>query len=74
MILLMNLILPVLASCKGKHVSRSFSIDYENDVFLKDGKPFRYVSGTIAYYRIPRMYWMDRLMKMKFVGLNAIDV
>lgn len=52
---------------------RSFKIDYDNDVFLKDGKPFRYVSGTINYFRIPRMYWQDRLLKMKFVGLNAID-
>jgi len=52
---------------------RSFKIDYDGDTFLKDGMPFRYVSGTICYYRIPRMYWLDRLMKMKFVGMNAID-
>lgn len=53
--------------------SRSFKIDYKNDVFLKDGKPFRYVSGSLNYFRIPRLYWVDRLLKMKFAGLNAID-
>jgi len=63
-------------TCVSKHsntIQRSFKIDYENNVFLKDGKPFRYISGTIDYFRVPRMYWQDRLMKMKFIGLNAID-
>ncbi len=35
----------------------SFSIDFTNDAFLKDGKLFRYVSGSIHHYRIPREYW-----------------
>ncbi|XP_061883069.1 beta-galactosidase [Entelurus aequoreus] len=53
--------------------SRSFSVDYENDCFRKDGEPFRYISGSIHYSRIPRAYWKDRLLKMYMAGLNAIQ-
>ncbi|XP_030613584.1 beta-galactosidase-1-like protein [Archocentrus centrarchus] len=53
---------------------RSFSIDYKNNRFLKDGKPFQYISGSIHYSRIPRYYWKDRLVKMYMTGLNAIQV
>lgn len=53
---------------------RSFSIDYKNNRFLKDGKPFQYISGSIHYSRVPRYYWKDRLVKMYMTGLNAIQV
>ena len=53
--------------------ARSFVIDYDNDCFLKDGKPFRYISGSFHYFRVPRFYWRDRLMKMKAGGLNAVQ-
>ncbi|XP_008326979.1 beta-galactosidase-1-like protein [Cynoglossus semilaevis] len=53
---------------------RSFSIDYKNDCFLKDGKPFQFISGSIHYSRIPPQYWKDRLTKMFMAGLNAIQV
>ncbi|TWW58684.1 Beta-galactosidase [Takifugu flavidus] len=54
--------------------SRSFSVDYENDCFRKDGERFRYISGSIHYSRIPRVYWKDRLMKMYMAGLNAVQL
>ncbi|XP_035516916.1 beta-galactosidase [Morone saxatilis] len=54
-------------------VPRSFSVDYKNDCFQKDGKEFRYISGSIHYSRIPRVYWKDRLLKMYMAGLNAIQ-
>ncbi|XP_026861461.2 beta-galactosidase-1-like protein isoform X2 [Electrophorus electricus] len=53
---------------------RSFSIDYKNNCFLRDGKPFQYISGSIHYSRVPRYYWKDRLTKMYMTGLNAIQV
>ncbi|XP_068185091.1 beta-galactosidase-1-like protein [Antennarius striatus] len=53
---------------------RSFSIDYTNNCFLKDEKPFRFISGSIHYSRIPQYYWQDRLVKMYMTGLNAIQV
>ncbi|KAL9966667.1 hypothetical protein ACROYT_G024779 [Oculina patagonica] len=53
--------------------SRSFTIDWENDVFLKDGKPFRYISGSFHYFRVPRVYWKDRMTKMRAAGLNTLQ-
>ncbi|XP_025769919.1 beta-galactosidase [Puma concolor] len=52
---------------------RTFKIDYSHNRFLKDGQPFRYISGSIHYFRVPRFYWKDRLLKMKMAGLNAIQ-
>ncbi|XP_062972856.1 beta-galactosidase-1-like protein [Elgaria multicarinata webbii] len=52
----------------------SFSIDYENNCFLKDGVPFRYISGSIHYFRVPSAYWKDRLLKMYMSGLNAVQI
>lgn len=52
---------------------RTFKIDYNRNCFLKDGQPFRYISGSIHYFRMPRFYWKDRLLKMKMAGLNAIE-
>ncbi|NXS82889.1 BGAL galactosidase, partial [Erpornis zantholeuca] len=52
---------------------RSFGIDYDSNCFVKDGKPFRYISGSIHYSRVPPYYWKDRLLKMKMAGLDAIQ-
>ncbi|XP_022069269.1 beta-galactosidase-1-like protein [Acanthochromis polyacanthus] len=61
-------------SATGVSGKRSFSIDYKNNCFLKDGKPFQYISGSIHYSRIPQYYWKDRLLKMYITGLNAVQV
>uniref|UniRef100_A0A8C5BXT4 Galactosidase, beta 1-like n=1 Tax=Gadus morhua TaxID=8049 RepID=A0A8C5BXT4_GADMO len=53
---------------------QTFSIDYKNNCFLKDGKPFQYISGSIHYSRIPHYYWKDRLVKMYMAGLNAVQI
>nr|CAH8869672.1 unnamed protein product [Trichobilharzia regenti] len=53
---------------------RSFTIDYGNHVFMKDGAPFQYISGSVHYSRIPKIYWHDRLYKMKASGLDAIQI
>ncbi|XP_019655017.1 beta-galactosidase isoform X2 [Ailuropoda melanoleuca] len=65
----------LLASARGlsKASQRTFKIDYSHNRFLKDGRPFRYISGSIHYFRVPRFYWKDRLLKMKMAGLNAIQ-
>lgn len=54
-------------------VKLGFEVDYQNNQFLLDGKPFRYVSGSFHYFRTPRQYWRDRLRKMRAAGLNAIS-
>uniref|UniRef100_A0A8C8SFV9 Galactosidase beta 1 like n=1 Tax=Pelusios castaneus TaxID=367368 RepID=A0A8C8SFV9_9SAUR len=54
--------------------ARSFQVDYANNCFRKDGAPFRYISGSIHYARVPRPAWRDRLLKMYMSGLNAVQV
>ena len=51
---------------------RSFKIDSKGDQFLKDGKPFRFISGDMHYFRITRCHWRDRFTKIKYAGLNAV--
>lgn len=41
--------------------------------FLLDGKPFRIISGAIHYFRVPREYWRDRLLKLKACGFNTVE-
>ena len=54
--------------------SGSFQVDYPNKQFLKDGKPFRYISGEIHYFRIHPELWLDRLQRIRAAGFNAIQV
>ncbi|CAB3379282.1 Hypothetical predicted protein [Cloeon dipterum] len=63
-------LLPVLSLALA---SREFYIDYDNNQFVKDGAPFKYVSGSFHYFRTPSVYWRDRLRKMKQGGLNAVS-
>ncbi len=50
---------------------KSFVI--ENDKFLKDGKEIKIHSGAIHYFRIPKAYWRDRLLKLKECGFNTVE-
>lgn len=63
-------ILSIFALATGE---RSFTIDSGHNTFLKDGIPFRYISGSIHYFRIPANYWQDRLSKASAGGLDAIQ-
>lgn len=58
---------------KGSTKRRSFKIDFEENRFLKDGKPFQFISGEMHYFRIPQCFWMDRFSKMKHAGLNTVS-
>ncbi|EEC10856.1 beta-galactosidase precursor, putative [Ixodes scapularis] len=63
----------IVAMGNTEGTARSFIVDYEHDRFLKDGEPFRYVSGSLHYFRVPKPYWKDRMTKMKLAGLNALQ-
>ena len=41
--------------------------------YLLDGKPFKLLSGAMHYFRIPKEYWRDRLLKLKECGLNTVE-
>ncbi|KAF7843491.1 Beta-galactosidase 17 [Senna tora] len=55
----------------NKKVSRKFEIS--NDMFWKDGQPFRIIGGDLHYFRVLPEYWEDRLLKAKALGLNTIQ-
>ncbi|KAG9348536.1 hypothetical protein JZ751_002272 [Albula glossodonta] len=40
--------------------------------FTLEGVAFRVLGGSAHYFRIPRAYWKDRLLKMKACGLNTL--
>lgn len=63
------LTLTVAIRCKS---DRSFIIDHQRKEFLKDGEPFRILSGEMHYFRVPKAYWRDRLNKVKMAGLNTV--
>ncbi|KAH6940536.1 hypothetical protein HPB50_000557 [Hyalomma asiaticum] len=63
----------LLACSNCESSRRSFTVDYANNQFLKDGQPFRYISGSLHYFRVPRAYWQDRMEKMRLAGLNALQ-
>ena len=48
-----------------------FMID--GDQFLMNDEPFRIVSGAMHYFRVPREYWRDRLLKIKACGFNTVE-
>lgn len=56
-----------------QNTSRRFEIDYANDRFLKDGEPFRYVSGSVHYIRVLPTEWADRLHKLRMAGFNVVQ-
>uniref|UniRef100_A0A2K6THZ7 Galactosidase beta 1 like n=1 Tax=Saimiri boliviensis boliviensis TaxID=39432 RepID=A0A2K6THZ7_SAIBB len=70
---LRSLLLPLLTLLLPQADTRSFVVDRDHDRFLLDGAPFRYVSGSLHYFRVPRVLWADRLLKMRWSGLNAIQ-
>lgn len=48
-------------------------LTYQGRQFYLDGKPFTVLSGAMHYFRIPREYWYDRLLKLKECGLNTVE-
>nr|XP_020456096.1 beta-galactosidase-1-like protein 2 [Monopterus albus] len=44
----------------------------DSSQFTLETKPFRILGGSIHYFRVPRTYWEDRLLKMKACGLNTV--
>ena len=43
------------------------------NTFLLNGEPFRVVAGAMHYFRVPREYWRDRLLKIKACGFNTVE-
>ncbi len=46
---------------------------YKENKFYLGGEPFIVRSGAIHYFRVPREYWRDRLLKLKECGFNTVE-
>ncbi len=46
---------------------------YDEKSFYLDGKKFLLHSGAMHYFRIPKEYWYDRLLKLKECGLTCVE-
>ncbi|XP_030374180.1 beta-galactosidase [Scaptodrosophila lebanonensis] len=71
----MQLPLCLLALCAAVvcvSANRTFVVDYENDRFLKDGQPFRFIAGSFHYFRAHPDTWQKHLRTMRAAGLNAV--
>lgn len=49
------------------------NLTYKGKSFYLDGEPFVILSGAMHYFRIPREYWRDRLLKLKECGFNTVE-
>lgn len=70
--LVLSSLLRSVLSAPGLIDTRSFTI--AEDKFWKDGQPFQIISGSLHYYRVPPEYWRDRLLRLKALGLNSVQV
>ncbi|DBB15766.1 TPA: hypothetical protein ACH3X3_003968 [Trebouxia sp. C0006] len=67
------LALVLIATCLSTvHTQRTFTL--ENDRFVRNGKPTQLISGSVHYHRIPVPYWRDRLLRVRSMGLNTIEL
>lgn len=48
-------------------------LEIRNSEFYVNGQPFQIRSGAIHYFRVPRAYWRDRLLKLKECGFNTVE-
>jgi beta-galactosidase len=62
--------LPLVSIAQG---TKTPSITIDGDHFVREGKPYQIISGTIHYPRVPREYWRDRLEKARAMGLNTVE-
>ncbi|KAJ6656074.1 hypothetical protein lerEdw1_004480 [Lerista edwardsae] len=51
---------------------RVLGLEAKDSQFLLEGNAFRILGGSIHYFRVPRVYWKDRLLKMRACGLNTL--
>uniref|UniRef100_A0A5F8H6U6 Beta-galactosidase n=1 Tax=Monodelphis domestica TaxID=13616 RepID=A0A5F8H6U6_MONDO len=52
--------------------NRHLGLQAKDSEFLLEGSRFRIFGGSIHYFRVPREYWKDRLLKLKACGLNTL--
>ena len=48
-------------------------LEAHSDWFWIDGKKTRLFSGAMHYFRVPREYWRDRMVKLRACGCNVLE-
>ncbi|XP_071374728.1 beta-galactosidase-1-like protein 2 [Centroberyx affinis] len=56
----------------GRRMSRRAGLGANSSQFSLEREPFRILGGSVHYFRVPRAYWRDRLMKVKACGINTL--
>lgn len=59
-------------SVRQQRLSRKVGLSANSSQFTLEGHPFQILGGSIHYFRVPRAYWRDRLLKMKACGINTL--
>ena len=54
-------------------MNKEHQLVVDTEGFKLDGRPFRIIAGAIHYFRVPRAYWRDRLLKLKACGFNTVE-
>ncbi|XP_053680803.1 beta-galactosidase-like [Anopheles nili] len=72
--LTLGLVFGLQSDDDGNDAERSFTIDYDRDTFVMDGKDFRYVAGSFHYFRALPETWRTKLRTLRAGGLNAVDL
>uniref|UniRef100_A0A7N6FJP2 Beta-galactosidase n=1 Tax=Anabas testudineus TaxID=64144 RepID=A0A7N6FJP2_ANATE len=55
-----------------QRMSRKVGLSANSSQFTLEGEPFHILGGSVHYFRVPRAYWRDRLLKMKACGINTL--
>lgn len=66
-------LLVILTVYESVICGRDFAVDYEANTFVKDGVPFRFVSGSLNYFNVPHELWEQRLRAMRLGGINVLQ-
>eukprot|EP00466_Bigelowiella_natans_P016535 jgi/Bigna1/132910/aug1.19_g7618 len=72
-LLLLSTLLPVSDGLYVKGGEHNPSFVVASDRFWKDGQVFQVKAGAMHYSRIPPAYWRDRLLRLRAMGLNALQ-
>lgn len=54
--------------------SMAGTFEINHGMFMRDGKPFRIMAGSIHYSRVHPTLWEDRLQRLRSMGLNSVEV
>uniref|UniRef100_A0A3P8N6Y0 Beta-galactosidase n=1 Tax=Astatotilapia calliptera TaxID=8154 RepID=A0A3P8N6Y0_ASTCA len=65
-------VLPLRNHPETRRMNRVEGLRANSSQFTLERKPFLILGGSIHYFRVPRAYWEDRLLKMKACGLNTL--